>query len=313
MNNNNDPFRQDKQNNYLAIQLSIKSDEVRDLQKELNELKDKLNKDTTIQKNDIAIQTNSEIKHQIFEKIEDIGYGERSRVIKVLKAKFYALKEMSIQSEKNSNIQYLIDEFKIMTTLSHPNILKAYGIYINDEMNPPSILLEYCPMSLEQAIKKKQLSKVQIAFSVYQIAEGMKYIHSKNILHKNLKPSNILISEDGMIKICDFKSNQMTQNNKSTKSNDFDDVYSFGLVVYYVVSGGQSLDDNKKVNLEGFQLLAQQLVNACMSVEFEPQITFEIICNVLEEYNFGLFSFSEQENQKLSSLISQYKLRIPNQ
>lgn len=42
-------------------------------------------------------------------------------------------------------------------------------------------------------------------FAIYQIVEGMKFVHSKNIIHLNLKPTKILISEDGIIKNTDFK------------------------------------------------------------------------------------------------------------
>ena len=52
--------------------------------------------------------------------------------------------------------------------------------------------------------KERSLSNEKIVLSIYQIAEGMKYIHYKKIIYRDLKPTNILIATDGTIKIADF-------------------------------------------------------------------------------------------------------------
>ena len=100
--------------------------------------------------------------------------------------------------------------------IDHLNIMKAYGIFLSDEENPPSILLEYCPENLEQAIKKKSFKNSQIVCIIYQIAEGMKYIHYWNIIHRDLKPSNILIAKDGKIKFADFGIFKLFSNEEQT-------------------------------------------------------------------------------------------------
>ena len=96
---------------------------------------------------------------------------------------------------ENENDQKIMKEFEIMKMLDHPNVLKAIDI-IYDDKNHPSILFEECSTNLHQAIQNKIFSKVQIVSSIYQIADGMKYIHSRKINHLNLKPTNILISKD---------------------------------------------------------------------------------------------------------------------
>ena len=69
---------------------------------------------------------------------------------------------------------------------------------------PPSLLLEYCSMNLEKAIKNKTFTKNQVVFTICQIAEEMKYVHFRIVFHRDLKPTNILIGSDDTIKISDF-------------------------------------------------------------------------------------------------------------
>lgn len=104
----------------------------------------------------------------------------------------------------HKSVQHFLTKYEILSMLHHPNIVKTFGIFLSDETNPPSILLEFCPQSLEEVITKKMLNNVQLVFSIYQIVEGMKYVHFNHIIHRDIKPTNILIGSDGSIKISDF-------------------------------------------------------------------------------------------------------------
>ena len=59
-------------------------------------------------------------------------------------------------------------------------------------------------MDLAKAIEDGSLTKEDLSKIIYQIAEGMKYIHFKKVIHRDLKPTNILIEKDGTVKINDF-------------------------------------------------------------------------------------------------------------
>ena len=226
------------QDNLQSNLLSNNKKESQDIQIQLRKLKEKHPYEAYKEKIEVNINQNIEsFKHfqteifgpqssQYLEKIEEIWNGKSHKFIKALMNKFYTLKEINNdQSKTNSqDIQRLIDEFDIMVTLHHPNILKVHGKFISDEnQQNPSILLEFCPFNLEQKIKKENISKVQQVFWIYQIAEGMKYIHSRKIIHHNLKPSNILVSEKGIIKISDFDKAQL--NKANSEKTEMDDVY----------------------------------------------------------------------------------------
>ena len=170
----------------------------------------------------------------------------------------FALKIMHTGNNNFENFKGFIAEYEKLTSLKHPNIVQAYGIFMSDQKTPPSILLELCPRDLTSLIKTHSYKNSEISIWIYQIAEGMKYVHMKKIVHRDLKPSNILIGKDGKIKISDFGiSKLMSAEEQSTtrgagtqkfmapeilkeeKYNEKADVYSFGVVLYFILSGGE--------------------------------------------------------------------------
>ena len=317
----------------ISSQLAILKKENEELKRENDELKRKLNEKSEKQSNiinEVKVEINkikqilSNAQQQRFiypfenidtesigsiEKVGEIQNSSERKSIKVLIQKVYELKEISDKNFKKENLQRLLDEFEIMNMLHHPNIQKAHRLIIDDKKLPPSILLEYFPLNLEEVMKKKMLSKVQQVFSIYQIAEAMKYIHSRKIVHQNLNPSNIHISEDGIIKIGGFENSQIITNDEE-QSKEMDDVYSFGVISYFILSGGEIPEVKNETSLKEFPLLAQQLIGACWFDDIESRPTFEIICEVLEKNNFNLTSLSQQEINEVSQMINQYKKQV---
>ena len=217
--------------------------------------------------------------------------------------KRYVVKRMA-----EGKLQQLIDEFEIMNMLHHPNIQKAQRIIINDPNIPPSILVEYFPYNLKTSIENKMATNFYQVFMIFQIAQAMKYIHSHNIIHLNLRPVTILISEIGIVKISGFDNSKLlTDENQNELSND---IYSFGIIVYFILSGGKMPDFNDKDALKQFTVLAKQLITECCASEVEKRPSFESICDILEKNEFKLLSLSQEENQELTQLINQYKKQV---
>ena len=67
-----------------------------------------------------------------------------------------------------------------------------------------------------------------------------------------------------------------------------DYVYSFGVIAYFILSGGEIPEVKNETSLKEFPLLTQQLIGACWFDDIESRPTFEIICEVLEKNNFNL-------------------------
>ena len=220
--------------------------------------------------------------------------------------RLFYVKPSSPKKYNKNNSKNTINEFKTLKALNHPNVIKALGLSFKDKVQ--SIELEVFPTNLQEVIQEKKFSKVQLVYSIYQIAEGMKYIHSQNIILLNLRPTNILISENGTIKISDFKNAQkIISENETGKMEDF---YSFGNIIYFILSGHEINNSEKETVLKSFSLPAQQLIEKCFYNNTMLQPTFEMILSNLEKNNFNLISLSQQEIEEVSELITQYKKQI---
>lgn len=111
----------------------------------------------------------------------------------------YAAKIIPIKNEKIK--KYINREIDIHKNLSHPNIVNLIETFEKDK--EIIIIMELnTDSSLNKIIKKKSLSVEEIKKYTIEILKGLKYLHEKYIIHRDIKPGNILI--DNTVKICDF-------------------------------------------------------------------------------------------------------------
>ena len=337
-----------KENERLRAELDIKIKEINKLQKLSNAqeekitnlqqlLEDKQKEYQSIDKPSISFEALDMEDIQSLKRIKVLGQGATGKTIEVTKniEKKYVLKELirvDFKSFKN-----FIKEHDLLSYLNHPNIVKTYGIFIGNEENPASILLEYCDTDLNTAMKENKLSKINISFYIYQIAEGMKYVHFKDIIHKDLKPGNILICKNDLVKICDFGTAKLISTEELTSTSDMVgtlfymapelllnqdynnkvDVFSFGIVVYFLlnegkVPGATFLMGKRPTIPSSFTEFAKKLVEKCWCIDHESRPSFETICKELEENDYCLFDMSIDEKLLLKNLVNKYKLQIPH-
>ncbi len=275
------------------------------------------------------------------EKIEELGSGGGGKVFKVIKKELYALKEMNTKNAKTTEFKQFIKEYEIMSMLEHANILKTYGIFLSDSTNPPSILLEFCPQNLQNFIEDNKYSNKneELVKIIYQIAEGMKYIHFKKVIHRDLKPTNIMIMSDGTVKICDFgisklmtiEEQTMTRGVGSQKFmapeiiNEEDyydekvDVYSFGVLLFFIMTGGLlpkirmfDILKGKKAEIpSSFTELSKKLINDCWNFEAKDRPSFKDIIEEMAKNHYNLLQLNKSEVNNIETFVKQHKEKLP--
>ena len=135
-----------------------------------------------------------------------IGKGSFSTIYKCrhnITNKTYALKEITI--DKNKNKISIKREFEIMRKLNHENIVKIHDVIIDTQLNNIYFIMDYYEYGdLSNFLKKQPLKEKFTRKYMKQLSNGLKYLLDNNILHRDLKPQNILLSKNYDVKITDF-------------------------------------------------------------------------------------------------------------
>lgn len=130
------------------------------------------------------------------------------------------LKEIDLKKFKGEREKTAaINEARIMSTLDHINIIKYYNAYTTD--TKLVIEMEYASMGTLAAylsILDQPLEEQEILGIFRQITCGLNYLHSKNIVHLDLKMANIFVTVEGLVKIGDFSISQYIQSNTASTS-----------------------------------------------------------------------------------------------
>ena len=188
-------------------------------------------------------------------KAKDMTLG-RNVAIKVLKSEFSS--DMNFVTKFRS-------EAHSAAGLEHPNIVNIYDV--GSEGDTHYIVMECVEgITLKTYIEKKgQLAFKEAASIAIQVARGIEAAHNKNIIHRDIKPQNIIISTDGKVKVTDFGIAKAASSNTISSDvmgsvhysspeqarngfvDDKTDIYSLGIVMYEMVTGRVPFDGDTTV------------------------------------------------------------------
>ena len=194
-----------------------------------------------------------------YEVLEKIGTGGMSDVYKAKDHKLNRLVAVKILKQEFSENENFVSKFRVEAQstagLMHPNIVNVYDVGDEDGVN--YIVMELVDgITLKKYIEKKARLSVKEAVSIaIQVAMGLEAAHNNNIIHRDIKPQNIMISKDGKVKVTDFgiakaaTSNTITSNvmgsvhytspeqARGGYSDAKSDIYSLGITLFEMLTG----------------------------------------------------------------------------
>lgn len=266
-----------------------------------------------------------------FQIIKEIGSGGYGKVYLVhYHGTYSAAKQFISKANKESQMfRSLLREAEIQSRLNHPAVLKVVGIAPNGfGSKDPILVTEYMPNGSVCDYMSNSFTPTQKQIILYGTAKGMEYLHSNKIIHRDIKPDNILLNEYLFPKIADFGFSKITsqifsrsqsricgtQNYaapevKTGLYNAEADVYAFAVTALEIITEQLIPADNRE---SGLTILANSILPSDFRLELElclghePRPNFTKIASFL--YNHLLPGVNENEFYQYCNTFSPYEL-----
>ncbi len=190
---------------------------------------------------------------------------DRTVAVKILKDEY---------SQNEEFLRRFRNESKAIAVLSHPNIVKVYDVSIGDRIQ--YIVEEYIDgITLKEYLdQQKEIKWKEAIHFVVQILRALQHAHGKGIVHRDIKPQNIMLLQDGTIKVTDFgiarfsRSDTHTMTDKAIGSvhyiapeqargdytDEKTDLYSVGVMLYEMLTGRLPFEADSAVSVAIMQL-----------------------------------------------------------
>lgn len=273
--------------------------------------------------------------------IKTLGTGMMGIVFLAEKdCKQYALKVLRREGDDvghAARLKRFLREAKILSQIEHPNVVRVYDFGFPKDSEIPYIVMEYVPgKSLTTFIKENKLTLEQKLYIIAQIAAALAIVHKFGVLHRDVKPSNILVTDDFIAKLSDFGIAKISDSSltmthevlgspaymppETFKQNKIldcrSDIFSLGIMSYELITGmkpfhgetvGEMMDaiqnarpqEPRKINPE-LPLSVQNLLEKMLKKK--PEERFQSAAKIIEAIN-NLQKKDEEADGKLLGLL----------
>lgn len=273
-----------------------------------------------------------------YEVVKSLGRGGMGEVVlvadKALDNAEIALKLLYAHLVKDEIIfARFRNEVLVSRNISHPNLVRLYD-FGKAGQGSFYISMEYIRgCSLGDKIYKQrrnQLEFSEILRILYEVSQGMAYAHKKGVVHRDLKPDNILISDTNEVKITDFglaRSMEVdkgfTQSGEAVgtpyymapeqirgeKADGRADIYSFGIIAYEVIVGARPFVHDNWVNLAAMHL-QQEIPDFASKENGVPTWYQDMVFRCTEKSKEDRFQSAEEVSEVILSRMSEGERRI---
>ena len=140
------------------------------------------------------------------------GYGTVYRATDQRTRRQYAVKEVLFDERNVAMVETLRAEFTVLGKIRHPHIIRVYNFVVEDH-GVARIIMELAPNGSVRSVAKQmggKLSERGAKRVIYQSLLGLHYLHTHGILHRDVKPDNMLMDKDGVVKLSDFGTCRLT-------------------------------------------------------------------------------------------------------
>ncbi len=216
------------------------------------------------------------------------------------------------------------------SSLSHPNIVEVYDV--GDDNGQYFIVMEYIDgKNLKDLLKKRnKLTVTEVVDIMSQIADGLSVAHDSYIIHRDIKPQNIMILENGLVKITDFgiamamNATQLTQTNSVMGSVHYlppeqasgkgstlkSDIYSMGILMYELLSGTLPYRGENAVEI-ALKHLKEPLPSIREELPDIPQSVENIILKAAAKNPKNRYNDAREMYEDLKTCLDESRLNEP--
>ena len=143
-------------------------------------------------------------KYEIQTQLGKGAYGVVWRAVDRRTKQVVAIKKIFDAFQNSTDAQRTFREIMFLQALNHGNIIKLINVHRADNDKDIYLAFEFMETDLHAVIRAKILEDVHKQYIIYQLLKTLKYLHTAELLHRDMKPSNLLLNSDCLMKVADF-------------------------------------------------------------------------------------------------------------